>query len=43
MWDWWNRMEKNDPQFQWKMPINFYGKVVDQFGQQMATAEVVDL
>lgn len=41
MWDWWNRMEKTDPQFQWKMPIEFYGKVVDQFGQPVADATVV--
>lgn len=41
MWDWWNRMEKTDPQFQWKMPIEFYGKVVDQFGQPVVNATVV--
>jgi hypothetical protein len=32
MWDWWRAMEKADLKFQWKMPIEFYGVVVDQFG-----------
>jgi hypothetical protein len=39
-WDWWDAMEKADPDFQWKMPIAFYGKVLDQFGQPVAGAEV---
>jgi uncharacterized GH25 family protein len=33
-------MDKLDPDFQWKMPIEFYGKVVDQFDQPVAGAEV---
>jgi hypothetical protein len=41
MWEWWDAMDKADPDFQWKMPIEFYGKVIDQFGQPVATAEVV--
>lgn len=32
-WKWWQRMEKLDPKFEWKMPIKFYGKAVDQTGQ----------
>jgi hypothetical protein len=40
MWEWWYAMDKADPDFQWKMPIEFYGKVVDQFGQPVAGAEV---
>jgi len=41
MWEWWDAMDKADPEFQWKMPIEFYGKVVDQFGQPVVNAEVV--
>ena len=26
-------MKKRDPKFERKMPVNFYGKVVDQAGQ----------
>jgi hypothetical protein len=40
MWDWWRAMEKADPKFQWKMPIEFYGKVVDQFEEPVAEARV---
>lgn len=40
MWEWWDAMDKADPDFQWKMPIEFYGKVIDQFGQPVAGAEV---
>jgi hypothetical protein len=29
-WKWWNYMKKADPSFEWKMPINFFGKVVDE-------------
>jgi hypothetical protein len=39
-WKWWDAMDKTDPDFQWKMPIKFYGKVVDQFDQPVAEAEV---
>lgn len=41
MWDWWDAMNKADSDFQWKMPIEFYGKVVDQFGKPVDHAEVV--
>lgn len=40
MWEWWRAMNKVDPKFQWKMPIEFYGKVVDQFGEPVAEATV---
>lgn len=40
MWDWWHAMEKSDPKFEWKMPIDFYGRVVDQFGKPVADAVV---
>lgn len=40
-WEWWGTMDKADPDFQWKMPIEFYGKVVDQFGEPVANATVV--
>ena len=33
-------MEKSDPDFEWKMPIDFYGKVIDQFGDPVSQAEV---
>lgn len=40
MWEWWNTMMKLDPAFEWKTPIEFYGKVVDQFGEQVPGATV---
>ncbi len=40
MWDWWTAMEHADRDFQWKMPIDFYGKVIDQFGEPVAGAKV---
>jgi hypothetical protein len=39
-WEWWDAMDKADTDFQWKMPIEFYGKVLDQFGQPVAEVEV---
>jgi hypothetical protein len=39
-WAWWRRMENLDPRFEWKMPISFYGKVVDQDGQPVAAARI---
>ncbi|MDD5201252.1 MAG: hypothetical protein PHC88_15785 [Terrimicrobiaceae bacterium] len=39
-WEWWKRMEEIDPKFDWKMPINFYGKVIDQTGQPVQGAKV---
>jgi hypothetical protein len=40
MWDWWNSMRRADPDFEWKIPIDFYGKVVDQFGEPVPGADV---
>lgn len=40
LWDWWHAMEKSDPKFEWKMPIEFYGRVVDQFGAPVDSATV---
>lgn len=40
MWEWWRAMKKADPNFEWKMPIEFYGRVVDQFGEPVAYATV---
>jgi hypothetical protein len=39
-WKWWNDMEKRDTGFEWKMLIDFYGKVVDQDGRPIAEAKV---
>lgn len=39
-WLWWNQMRKEDPEFEWKMPINFYGKVVDQDGRPVSGAKI---
>ena len=40
MWDWWFYMDKHDPQFQWRTPLNFYGRVIDQNAQPVANARV---
>jgi hypothetical protein len=40
MWDWWRAMEKADPKFEWKMPIEFYGTVIDQHGEPIHNALV---
>ena len=40
-WTWWNEQEKLDPKFEWKMPINFYGKAVDQEDQPVVGAKVI--
>jgi hypothetical protein len=39
-WDWWRAMRKTDPSFEWKIPIEFYGKVIDQFSNGVAGATV---
>lgn len=41
MWEWWRSMRKTDPKFEWKMPIEFYGKVVDQFDEPVAGAIII--
>jgi hypothetical protein len=28
-WEWWKKMKKADREFEWRMPIRFYGKIVD--------------
>lgn len=40
MWEWWNTMSKLDSNFEWKMPIEFFGKVVDQLNAPIAGATV---
>jgi hypothetical protein len=40
MWRWWNAMEKADATFELKMPIEFYGRVVDQSNNPVADAFV---
>jgi hypothetical protein len=39
-WQWWNKERKADPKFEWKMPIRFYGKVVDENSYPVTSAEV---
>jgi hypothetical protein len=40
MWQWWNAIDKIDPSFEWKMPVEFYGKVIDQRGEPVTGATV---
>ena len=40
MWEWYDAMEKADESWQWKMPIEFYGKVIDQFSNPVVGAEL---
>ncbi len=40
MWQWWRAMSKSDVMFEWKMPIEFYGRVVDQAGTPIEGAIV---
>lgn len=39
-WQWWNMMEKVDRSFEWKIPITFYGKVIDQDNRPVSDAAV---
>ncbi|MFL6515978.1 MAG: carboxypeptidase-like regulatory domain-containing protein, partial [Chthoniobacterales bacterium] len=39
-WKWWNDMKKADPNFEWKVPIAFYGRVVDENGRTVSDATV---
>lgn len=39
-WQWWNAMKKVDRSFEWKMPISFYGRVIDQDDQPIPDAGV---
>ena len=33
-------MERRDPKFEWRMPIKFYGKVIDQDGRPVSGARI---
>jgi hypothetical protein len=39
-WQWFRAMNKADPTFEVKTPIEFYGKVVDQNGNPISSADV---
>jgi hypothetical protein len=39
-WAGWNELMKRDPSFEWKMPISFYGQVVDEKGDPVPRANV---
>lgn len=39
-WAWWNEMSKKDRFFEYKMPISFYGKVVDDSDQPVSGANI---
>lgn len=41
MWQWWRKMRDADPGFEYKRPITFYGKVVDDAGSPIADVRVV--
>jgi hypothetical protein len=40
MWQWWDAIEKVDDSFEWKMPVEFYGRVVDQTETPIAGATI---
>ncbi len=40
-WIWWNEQMERDRFFEWKMPISFYGKVVDQNDQPLEGVKVI--
>jgi hypothetical protein len=40
MRDWWLAMKKLDSSFEWRLPINFFGKVIDQHGEGIPDASV---
>lgn len=39
-WKWWNEMNKKDQQFEWKVPLNFYGQVLDEQNQPVVGATI---
>ncbi len=39
-WKWWHEMERNDPAFSFKIPMEFYGKVVDEGSNPVADAAI---
>jgi len=40
LWDWYRLIEKENPNWQWERPIDFFGQVVDQFNQAISDATV---
>ena len=40
LWDWWHKSEKEDRYFEWKMPILFFGRIVDQLGDPVIGADI---
>lgn len=40
LWDWWFYMDKHDPDFQWRTPISFYGRIIDQHSLPVVGATV---
>lgn len=41
MWQWWRKMKAADPNFEYKRPLSFYGKVVDEAGNPIPDVAVV--
>jgi hypothetical protein len=39
-WISWNEQNARDPSFEWKMPINFFGKIVDESGNPVSDTRV---
>jgi hypothetical protein len=37
---WWETMRQRDRRFEWKMPIEFYGRVIDDQGQPIEGAKI---
>lgn len=40
LWQWYRTMDEKDPAFKSKTPIQFYGKVIDQYGEPISSAAV---
>ena len=40
MWQWWHAMRKADPDSEWKIPIDFFGIVVNQSNQPISGVSV---
>ncbi|MGC3989103.1 MAG: carboxypeptidase-like regulatory domain-containing protein [Chthoniobacteraceae bacterium] len=39
-WKWYDKMLAKDRSFEWRMPISFYGKVIDQNGKPLDGAKI---
>lgn len=39
-WVWWNEQNARDPSFEWKMPISFFGRVIDENGNPVSSAKI---